>query len=166
MSDLIPNNDELKIEIDKQREEFINDLISLDKNFKVYNSNKLIKEIKIHDIYDDKFIKKIFLDNILNIKPSIKYNILTFGNYEKDKLNFIYNNIIKLNKSSHLTIINDDKNNNDKNNNYKNNIKNQINYINNNNLEFLHNKYDIIFIFEQKDYKNLIKEFILLWSIV
>ncbi len=159
---------------------FIDDLISLDKNFKVYNSNKLIKEIKIHDIYDDKFIKKIFLDNILNIKPSIKYNILTFGNYEKDKLNFIYNNIIKLNKSSHLTIINDDKNNdnkndinknnnyndNDKNNINKNNINNHINYINNNNLDFLHNKYDIIFIFEQKDYKNLIKELILLWSIV
>lgn len=141
----------------KQINKFIDDLISLDKNFKVYNSNNLIKEIKIHDIYDDRFIKQIFLDNILNIKPSKKYDILTFGNYEKDKLMFIYNNIIKLNKLSHLTIINDKNKNN--------NLNNQINYINNN-LEYLNNKYDIIFIFEQKDYKNLIKELILLWSIV
>ena len=153
---------------------FLDEIIKLDED----TSNKIVNKISNQkdddkqDIYSDYFIKKIFLEKVLNITDR-KYNILSMGEYENDKLNFIYNNIIKKNKDSLFTIIKPY----DKNISVNNSIINtQVNYIKSisidNLLDVLGNinvnieGYDIIFIFEGTRNKDLLKELIISWNIL
>jgi len=169
---------------------FLDEIIKLDNKIKINNisnqiihktsnqivdktSNQIIHKNDINDKYSDYSIKKVFLDKVLNITDR-KYNVLTIGEYEKDKLIFLYNNIIKNNKDSLLTIVNPD---NKKNISINKNInKKQIKFINSVSIDVLldelikvninNNKFDIIFIFEDSNTKNLLKELIILWNIL
>lgn len=153
---------------------FLDEIIKLDED----TSNQIVNKISNQkdddkqDIYSDYFIKKIFLDKVLNITDR-KYNILSMGEYENEKLNFIYNNIIKKNKDSLFTIIKPY----DKNISVNNSIINtQVNYIKSisidNLLDVLGNinvnieGYYIIFIFEGTRNKDLLKELIISWNIL
>ena len=75
---------------------FINDLISLDKNYKVYNFNKLIKEIKINDIYifhntNITQLKSILKDGYLKTYSLLKKKPQNDeGNGLYNKNNFVY----------------------------------------------------------------------------
>ena len=146
---------------------FLDDLIKLDGKV-VTNIPQKINDKK-EDRYSGYFIKKVFLKKVLKISDR-KYNVLSFGEYEKDKLIFIYENIIKINKDSRFTIIRK----NDKNislNNIKSNT--QIKIIKNIDIDLLPEKinikndnYDIIFIFEDEKNKNLLKELIISWKLL
>jgi hypothetical protein len=158
----------------KELDKFLDELIKLDKTV-IVDEETLKKEADKYDLYADYFIKKIFLEKVLNITDR-KYNVLSLGEYEKDKLMFIYNNIIKKNKESLFTIVNSDQNKNLSSN--KNIDKSHIKFLHSASIDVLldelvnikvninTNKYDIIFIFEESNLKNLLKELIISWNIL
>jgi hypothetical protein len=150
---------------------FLDEMIKLDDKIKINNiPNKIINK---KDIYSDYSIKKVFLDKVLNITDK-KYNVLSIGEYEKDKLLFLYNNIIKNNKDSLFTIVNSDDRKNISIN--KNINRKQIKFLNGISIDVLldelvkvninSNKFDIIFIFEDSSNKNLLKELIISWNML
>jgi hypothetical protein len=139
---------------------FLDKMILLDKN-RIKINEKLLK-LKENECDNDYFIKTIIFNKKLKISDK-KYNVLTFGFYNKNKIEFIYENIIKKNQESEITII------------YNSlkkielNIKKQIKYISNKIIDSLLslelNKYDIIFIFENNK-KDLFQELILSWKLL
>ncbi len=122
--------------------------------------------MKIMDIDSGLKIQEDFFQDNLPISLKKIYHVLSFGDFLEDKLKIIYNNIIKLNKNSHLTIISDDKK----------KIKwkeyQQISFIHNVPILTLlneaenKNKYQFIFIFEEREYKDLFQELSLSWNIL
>ncbi len=140
---------------------FIDNILLSEKNIKEVD----IKYIKEHDIDRDYFIKKVFIDEVLKISNK-KYNVLYTGIYEKYKVEFIYDNIIKLNSESNLLVISD-------NNNYNINNKNRIEYIKDNIINGILNldntkkhKFDIIFIIENQDTENLFESLNVCWNVL
>ena len=148
---------------------FLDELLKLDNKL----DNIEPKIINKDDLYSDYYIKQIFLEKVLNITDK-QYNVLSIGEYEKDKLMFIYNNIIKKNKESLFTIVNLDQNKNlssNKNNKqikflYSSSIDVLLDELVNIKVNINTNKYDIIFIFEESNLKNLLKELIISWNIL
>lgn len=122
--------------------------------------------MKIMDIDSGFKIQQNFFKDNLSITPKKVYDVLLLGGIQKDKVKIIYDNIIKFNKLSHLNIISYDKK--------SISLKDytQISYIQSIPILALlqeaeyKKKYQFIFIFEEKEYKDLFQELSFSWNIL